>query len=101
MCGARRVCGARRGVGGPKGCGGPEGVWGARRGVGGLKGCGGAEGVWGVRRVGGPKFRAFFLSPAGNFILSSLSGGSSRGILVVFEALGRSNVRVWSSRAVV
>ena len=27
-----------------------------------------------------PKFRAFFPSPAGNFILSSLSGRSSRGI---------------------
>ena len=77
--GARRV-GARRG-GAPKG-GGPEGV-------------GVPEGV------GGPKFRAFFPLSAGNFILSSLSGGSSRGILVVFEAPGRSNVRVWSSRAVV
>ena len=39
-------------------------------------------------------FALFFLSPAGNFILSSLSGGSSRGILAVFEAPGRSNVHV-------
>ena len=28
----------------------------------------------GALRVGGPKFRAFFPCPAGNFILSSLSG---------------------------
>ena len=40
----------------------------------------------GPRRVGGPKFRAFFPSPAPMFILSSLSWGSYRGILVVFEA---------------
>ena len=40
----------------------------------------------GARRVGGPKISLFFfLSPTGNFILPSLSGGSSRGILVVFE----------------
>ena len=64
---------------GPKGWG-PEGL-GARR-VGGPKG-GGDEG-WGA------KISRFFFSPAGNFILSSLSGGSSRGILVVFEAPGRS-----------
>ena len=70
---------------GPKG-GGPKG--GDQRG-------GGSKG-------GGPKFRAFFsLSPTGNFILSSLSGGSSREILVVFEAPGRSNVHVWCSRVVV
>ena len=37
----------------------------------------GAEGL-GARRVGGPKFRAFFPSPANIFILSSLSWGSSR-----------------------
>ena len=40
---------------------------------------------------------ALFFSPAENFILSSLSGGSSGEILVVFEAL----VHVWSARAVV
>ena len=81
--------GARR-VGGPKGWG-PEGL-GARR-VGGPKGGGkggGAEG-WGAQN-----FALFFLSPAGNFILSYLSGGSSRGILVVFEAPRRSNVDVWA-----
>ena len=38
-----------------------------------------------------PYLRSFFLS----------LWGSSRGILVVFEALGPSNVHVWSSRAVV
>ena len=43
-----------------------------------------------------PKFRSFFLSPAENFILSSLSGRSSRGILVVFLT----TVRVWSSLVV-
>ena len=43
-----------------------------------------------------PKISHFFPSPAGNFILSSLSGGSFRGILVVFEAPGRSNVHVWA-----
>ncbi len=35
-----------------------------------------------------PDLRSFFLSPAGNFILSSLSGGSSRCILVVFLKAG-------------
>ena len=45
--------------------------------------------------AGRPKISLFFFfSPAGNFILSSLSGGSSRGILVVGA------VKVWSSRAV-
>ena len=49
-----------------------------------------------------PKFRAFFPSPATVFILFSLSFGLFRGILVVFfEAPGRSNVHVWSSRVVV
>ena len=57
---------------GEKGGGGPEG-WG-----GGLKGGGG----------GGAKFRAFFPCPTENFILSA------RGILVVFEVPGRSNVHV-------
>ena len=54
---------------------------------------GGAQRV-GPRRVGGPKFRAFFPSPATIFFHSSLSWGSSRGILVLFEALGPSNVHV-------
>ena len=55
----------------------------------------------GPRRVGAQNFALFFPSPAGNFIFSFLSGGSSRGILVVFEAPGHSNVRVWSSLVVV
>ena len=55
----------------------------------------------GAQRVGAQNFALFFLSPAGNFILSFLSGRSSRGILVVFEAPGRSNVHVWSSLVVV
>ena len=51
---------------------------------------------------GGPKIsRFFFPSPAGKFALFFPLWGSSRGILVVFEAPGRSNVHVWSSRAVV
>ena len=51
---------------------------------------------------GGPKFRAFFFpSPTPIFILFFSLWGSSRGILVVFEAPGRSNVRVWSSLVVV
>ena len=98
------------------GVGGPElwgpGVVGARRG-GGRRGGeeveGGPKGWrpkgWGPKGWGpegwGPKFRAFFLAPAGNFILSSLSGGSSRGILVVFESPVRSHVHVWSSLVVV
>ena len=40
-----------------------------------------------------PHFRSFFFSLS--------LWGSSRGILVVFEAPGPSNVHVWSSRAVV
>ena len=83
--------GARR-VGGPKGWG-PEGL-GARRG--GAHRSGGPnpekvgpEGL-GARRGGGPT--------AGNFILSSLSGGSSRGIV---EAQGRSNVLFRTSLVVV
>ena len=47
----------------------------------------GPEGV-GTRRVGGPKFRAFFLSLSRRKFHSFFSGGSSRGILVVFEAPG-------------
>ena len=58
----------------------------------------------GPRRVGrrvGPKFRAFFSLSRRKIrsFLSSLEVFS--GILVVFEAPGRSNVHVWSSRAVV
>ena len=104
--------GARRG-GRPQGVGartqkrwGPKG-WGARRG-------GGPEGVgartqkrwstkgWGLKGWGPEISRFFFfsLSPEISFFLLSL-GGSSRGILVVFETLGRSIVRVWSSRIVV
>ena len=49
------------------------------------------------RRLGSPKFRFFFFPfPTPIFIHSSLSWGSSRGILVVFEAPGPSNVHVWS-----
>ena len=48
-----------------------------------------------------PKFRSFFLSPAGNFILSSLSGGSSRLILVVFLKAGTLKCARLGSRAVV
>ena len=49
----------------------------------------------GVRRVGGPKFRPFFFPcPASKFVLFFPLWGSARGILVVFEAPGRSNVHV-------
>ena len=50
-----------------------------------------------------PKILLFFFpSPTGNVILSSLSWGSfSWNFGGVFEAPGRSNVHVWSSRAVV
>ena len=49
----------------------------------------------------GPKFRAFFPSRP-HFRSFSLSlWGSSRGILVVFDAPGPLNVYVWSSRALV
>ena len=87
--------GAQR-VWGPKGCGpksgGPKG--------GGLKG--------GGSKVGGPKFGALFCpSPTSISLFFSLSGvllvsffspGSSRGILLVFEAPGPSNVHVWALR---
>ena len=79
--GPRRV-GSRK-VEGPKG-GGPE--------SGALKG-GGEEG-WGAQN-----FALFFPCPAAKFVLFFPLWGSSRGILVVFEALGRSNVHVWSSLA--
>ena len=42
----------------------------------------------GPRRVGSPKFRAFFQSPATFSLFLSLSGGSSRGFLVVFGSAG-------------
>ena len=50
----------------------------------------------GAPKGGGPKFRAFFPSSATIFILLSLSWGSFRGILVVFEAPWPSNVHVWA-----
>ena len=89
--------------GGPKGWGarrggGPEGV-GARRGGGpnpekvGPEGLG-AEG-WGPKG-GGPKFRAFFALSRHNLHSFFSLWGFSRGILVVFEAPGRSNVHVWA-----
>ena len=61
------------------------------------------ENVW-PRREGAPNggakiSRFFFPPPATIFFLPSLSWGS-RGILVVFEAPGPSNVHVWSSRVV-
>ena len=67
--------------------------WGSERwGVGASSG--GSEG-WEAQN-----FAFFFHSPVGNFTLFS-PWGSSRGLLVVFEAPGRSNVHVWSSLAVV
>ena len=58
---------------------------GARRG-GGPKGWGPEPRKSGGPKGGGPKISRFFfsLSPAGNFVLFSLSVGSYRGILVVF-----------------
>ena len=64
---------------------------------------GGPEG-WGPRRVGeggAQIFALFFPFPPPVFILFSLSWWSFRGILVVFEAPGCSNVHVWSSLVVV
>ena len=60
----------------------------------------GPEG-WGPERWGPKISRFFFPLPPQFFILFSLSFGLFRGILVVFEAPGPSNVHVWSSRAVV
>ena len=82
--GPRRV-GPRKG-GAPKG-GAPKG--GAPKG-------GAPKG--GAQTVGAQNFALFFPSPATVFILFSLSFGLFRGILVVFEALGRSNVHVWTAR---
>ena len=61
---------------------------------------GGSNG--GGPKGGGPKISRFF-SLSRRKIRSFLPslGGSFRGILVVFEAPGRSNVHVWSSRGVV
>ena len=56
----------------------------------------------GPRTVGAQNFALFFPSPATVFFnYFSLSFGLFRGMLVVFEAPVRSNVHVWSSRAVV
>ena len=60
----------------------------------------GPEG-WGPERWGPKISRFFFPLPPQNSFFSSLSFGLFRGILVVFEASGPSNVHVWSSRAVV
>ena len=93
--GARRVGAQTQKKWGPKG-GGPKG--GAQKG-GAQKG--GAP-KSGAPKGGGPKIsRFFFPSPATKFVLFFPLWGSSRGILVVFEAPGRSNVRVWSSLVVV
>ena len=66
---------------------------------------------WGAQKGGGPKggdlkagarsFALFFPSPAPIFALLLSLWCSSRGILVVFEAPGPSNVHVESSQAVV
>ena len=48
---------------------------------------GGGEEGW-ASKGGGPNISLFFPSPVTIFFLSSLSWGSSRGILVVFEARG-------------
>ena len=106
----------RCGVGVGGGCGGVGApmVWAGRVEKGGVpKGGDPNPGEVGVRRVrvrwvrassGGSEgweaqnFRAFFfLSRRKNSFFSSLSGGLPRGILVVFEAPGRSNVHVWRS----
>ena len=56
----------------------------------------------GAPKGGGPKIsRFFFPSPAGKFVLLFPLFGFYRGILVVFQASGRSNVHVGSSRVVV
>ena len=50
----------------------------------------------GARTVGAQNFALFFPLPPQFFILFSLSFVLFRGILVVFEASGRSNVHVWA-----
>ena len=80
------VCARRGELVGPKGWG-PGGVARTQKRLGtkdwGLEGLG-------SRTVGGPKFRAFFFSLPPEISIFLLS-------LEVFEAPGRSNVRVWSS----
>ena len=79
----------------PRKSGGPKG--GAPKG-GALKG-GGPNGAGPERWE--PKISRFFFPLPPQFSFFSISFGLFRGILVVFEAPGRSNVHVWSSRAVV
>ena len=57
----------------------------------------GPEGVGHRKGWEAQNFALSSLPPQFSFFLLSL-GGSSRGILVVFEASGPSNVHVWSSR---
>ena len=57
---------------------------------------GGGTPNWNSREWEAQNF-AFFPSPSTICILSSFSRWSSRGILVVFDAAGPSNVHVWSS----
>ena len=73
--------------------------WGALRGGGPNPEKVGPEG-WGPEGWG-PKFRAFFALSHRKCLSFFFLWGVSRGILVVFEAPGRSNVHVWSSQAVV
>ena len=95
--GVRRVGGPTQKKWGPEGWG-FEG-WGAQpRKSGGPKGggpkCGGPN--CGGPKGGEPKISRFFSCPAAKFVLFFPLWGSSRGILVVFEAPGRSNVHVWA-----
>ena len=89
---------------GPEGWGPTQKKWGPERWragkVEGRKGGGhkGGGHKGGARRV---KISRFFSLSRRKFLFFFSLWGSSRGILVVFEAPGRSNVRVWSSRAVV
>ena len=73
--------------------GGPNQAKVGGRRVGGPKG--------GVLKGGRPKISRFFPPPAAKFVLFFPLWRFSRGILVVFETPGRSNVHVWSSRVVV
>ena len=50
----------------------------------------------GAPKGGGPKMSLFFPSSSPIFVLFLSLWGSSRGILVVFEAPGPSNVHVWA-----
>ena len=54
----------------------------------------------GAPKGGGPKISRFFFPVPPQIVLFFPLWGSSRGIWVMFEAPGRSNVHVWSSRAV-